>query len=503
MTELDIASIFEDNVDMFNCKGFTTAWTVVNFIFSIFIIFTFMLSRKRLALPYIIFRHFQILFTFCLVNQMKDDCLSRFLESYDSFFFFRYVRYFIGSETSSMKHNFLNIYAMYDDLLSNLFDMYFYLIIFAAVFCLTVLVYLRMLVTSHNKKSLRRVKFVLNLFSYGVPIKLLQLFFLPLSLIYVSALYNATELPAFDIVVMVIVMILTQGYAWASLFLLNTYFNFFFKSAYIQKFGALYIHTYFFNLKKLAQMVETDTIDDYSRYRMFNLVRNHLVFENVLYFYIAVSLVFFQGSNAIVTYIVIMIILLINTAIFLILRIKNDQFFYIPAHDILYLLSNAVLVVTLIVLMINSKSYSSLRFGAVFIMIINITAFFGLGLAYLHEFFTLQKSDLVWKLRIKKQDKINDREDYINLLKAEVVQNDLTASRSFKRVINRSVVPIFQPESEARLSVANSEKKFIKEPEREEFVPTVEEITEPTQRLSNVKDNLYNFIFEKYKIDKS
>lgn len=499
MTELSIASIFSSRVDMFECQNFAKGWTIVNLVFCVFVIFTFMLSRKRLAIPYILFRHTQILYTLCLVNQMKDDCLSRFIESYDSFFFFRFVRYFIGSEISKFKHNFLNIYNGYDDMLSNLFDMYFYTIIFTMIFVLVVITYVRLLVAKKSKSYLKWVKFFVDLFSYSVLIKFFELFYYPLCLIYVSGLYNLSELKAFDILVLFIIILITQAYIWSSLFVLNTYFNFFFKSIYIRKFGALYIHTYFFDLKKLNMMVETDTIDKYSRYRVFNLVRNHLILEKVGYFWMAAVLVYFQYTDSVVSYVLMMVWLIIIQSIFYGLRSKNEKFFYMPAYDALYTLSNVTLVVTLIVLIINSRVYSSIRFGSIFIMIINITLFMGLMLYYIHEVFTLQKTDLVWKLKIKKQDKINDREDYVNLLRAENLHNDLTASRSFKRFSVKSATLGRFIEPLERFSFKETNNNVFREPEQ---VTSINDIKKSDKDVTVVKDNLYNFIFEKYKVDK-
>ena len=500
MTELNIADIFSEDVDMFSCRNFAKGWTIVNFICFCFILFTFTLSRKRLVLPYIIFRHIQILYTLCLVNQMKDECLSMFLESYDSFFFFRVVRYFIGPEETSFKHSFLHVYNAYDDMLSNLFDMYFYMIVFSVIFVIVILAYLQILVTTKNKGYLKRAKYFVDLFSYSVPIKLFELFFYPLTLIYLSGLYNISKLSVFDGFVLFIVLLLVQFYMWSSLFVLNTYFNFYFKSIFIRKFGALYIHTYFFDLKKLAVMAETDTMDSYSKYRIFNLVRNHLILEKVFYYVMAVFIVYFQDSSGIVSYAMIMVSIVIGQAVFLLLQRKNGQFFYYGGYDNVYTVSNIVLVLTVMILMINSRVHNSIKFGAVFIMIINITLTMLMFMAYAHEFISLQTTDLVWKLKIRKQDKINDREDYVQMLRAEQLQQDLTVSRSLKKsgTTNR---PYIQNNTIQEFSLKEEANPF-KETEEENLLTTNLRDEQPEEKVANLKNNLYKFIFEKYKIDK-
>ena len=409
MTQIQIAQI-HSSVSMFTCSGFYDFLTIFNFIVFNVALFTFLFSRKRLASPFTLFKFAQLMYIFCLFNSLKDDCLSHFFESFDSFFFFRIARYFVGEQYSAYYHSFLSRYNQYDNMLFNIFDIYFYALILSGTFFATLSAYVFLMVTKNNNEEwTKKIRNAIDLFAYSIPIKVLELTFLPLSLYTITGLYNSTIGDAGNIVITVVLIFLTSGYLLLGIFLLSTYFSFYIKAPFLRKYGALYSHVNFINFAKIVKILERDSKDDYQAYKYLNMQRNHLNFEKIMYFMISYVIVYAQRSDGLAGLLILMIVFAIFFGLYVLLRVKNETFFYNAFYDYPFFTVNSVVILNALLLAVCSQQSTSVEFTSVFLMIVNLGTYAFLLVAFCMEILRSQDKDLLWKLKINRQDKINKK----------------------------------------------------------------------------------------------
>jgi hypothetical protein len=421
MSNVSIAQNFP-NVSMYTCTGFSDFLIYLNsIIFNIVLVF-FMFSRKRLATPFMIFKFGQIVYIFSLFNSLKDDCLSTFYESFDSFFFFRISRFIIGPLQTTYFHSFFSRFNQYDNMVFNIFDVYFYALLLGGAFFLVLCSYIFLIVTnSNNEEWMKKIRVIIDLFAYSVPIKLLEITYFPLSLYLLIGLYNSTLGDAGNIIITVVLILVTSLYLLVGIFLLSTYFSFYIKAPFIRKYGALYSHTNFINFSKIVKLLEEKSKDNYQAYRYLNLQRNHLNFEKILYFMISYILTYSQRSDGFVGLLIFMFVMIIFLTLFIFLRVKNDHFFYNPVLDYPNFVITIVFILNGLLLAVCTKESTSVQFTSVFLMLVNIGAYIFLLVCFCYEIWRSQDKDLLWKLKINRQDKINKKDEFIKLLQAEVI----------------------------------------------------------------------------------
>lgn len=451
MTQIQISQI-HGSVTMFTCSGFYNFLTVFNFIVFNFALFTFLFSRKRLATPFTLFKFAQLMYVFCLFNSLKDDCLSHFFESFDSFFFFRIARYFVGDKTTEYRHSFLSRYNQYDNMMFNLFDIYFYALILSGLFFAILSAYVFLIITNNNNEEwTKKIRIVIDLFAYSIPIKMIEVSFLPMTIYTLVGLYNSAIGDAGNIVITIVLIFLTSCYLLLGIFLLSTYFSFYIKAPFLRKYGALYSHVNFINFAKIVKLLERDTKDDYQAYKYLNMQRNHLNFEKIMYFLISYVIVYSQRSDGLAGLLILMVIFIIFLALYILLRVKNETFFYNAFYDYPFFTVNSVVILNALLLAVCSQQNTSVQFTSVFLMIVNIGTYIYLLVAFCMEIWRSQDKDLLWKLKINRQDKINKKDEFIKLLQAEVV--DEKGRATDRRAYTKKTVVVERTQDEIRKSM--------------------------------------------------
>ena len=337
-------------------------------------------------------------------------------------------------------------------MLFNIFDIYFYALILSGTFFATLSAYVFLMVTKNNNEEwTKKIRNAIDLFAYSIPIKVLELTFLPLSLYTITGLYNSTIGDAGNIVITVVLIFLTSGYLLLGIFLLSTYFSFYIKAPFLRKYGALYSHVNFINFAKIVKILERDSKDDYQAYKYLNMQRNHLNFEKIMYFMISYVIVYAQRSDGLAGLLILMIVFAIFFGLYVLLRVKNETFFYNAFYDYPFFTVNSVVILNALLLAVCSQQSTSVEFTSVFLMIVNLGTYAFLLVAFCMEILRSQDKDLLWKLKINRQDKINKKDEFIKLLQAEVV--DEKGRAIDRRAYTKKAVVIERTQDEIRKSM--------------------------------------------------
>jgi hypothetical protein len=438
MIKINIYALFSPDIRMYKCDSFTTVLTVFNYVVFVAVILGFFFSRKRLAMPFILFQFAQNIYFMSLTNALKDDCLANIFASFDSFAFSRLAQYFVGSVASENTKSFLSLYAQYDFLLYNMLDIIFYVTIFAAIFVVLANAYVSAVAFGRFVGGARRsLKEILVLFQFSIPLKFIEVAYYPLCFMLIGALFNTANVNAANIIVFILATILCVIYLFFSNTILTTYFSLYLRSDFLNRFGGLYSHLNFVNLRTIGRMVRQTGTEDYMLYRYVNMMRGHLTFAKIVGFFQAVLIVYTQNTDGFSTYVVLMIIQVLESSLFIFLKIKNENYFYTAFVDHFMIWMRIVLVVTQLILLVTSRNTSSLQFACVFLAVINLAFYLTVIAAIIAELIMDQSNDILWKIRHSKREKTSQKAEFVKLLQAEVVDLD---GRTVERKVVRRLV---------------------------------------------------------------
>lgn len=438
MININIYALFYPDVSMIKCTGLTTAFSVINFIVAMLVLLHFFLSRKRLALPILLFQFCQSIYFMSLTNSLKDDCLANVLASLDSFGFMRLASYFIGPLTTAYTGSFLTYYVLYDYLLYNLVDILFIGAVLCAIYVILANAYIFMITLRFFEGSVRRrVKTMLSQFSYAIPLKFIELAYYPACFFLMNALFNSAAVSGGDIAALIITALVIIGYLFFSNTILTTYFGLYLRTGFLKRFGSLYAHLNFVNLRTIGRMVRQGGPDDYMLYRYVNMTRGHLTLCKIFAFFKAVLIVYTQNTDGLGTYTVLMIIEIVHSVLFLFLKVKNGTFYYAPYIDHFQIWLHIITFLNCLILLVSSQNSSSVQFASIFLITVDVAFYLVILAGLVYEGWADQSGDILWKIRNSKREKNDKKNEFVKLLQAEVVDSDgRTADR---KVVRRAV----------------------------------------------------------------
>ena len=407
-------------IEMNVCPNFSYAITLINFILFFLLTAFFLHTRKRTSMCFTLIRYCQLLFMFSLMNYIKDDCLSRIFESFDSFFFFRIVRWIRPFSSTSMNHNYLNLYVVYDKIHDNLIDFLLYGTLLCGLGVISIAMYLRN-VTARVGLEIKTKSFA-NTYCFGVLIKFLCIAEMPLWTFAICNLYNFHVTSWNNIVFGLLLIVFLLGIVGGKIALLNTNFSFYLRKETLIKFGAAYIHMNFFDLRKLSS--SSSVTEQESRAQFFSIARNGIIFDSAFGFLYAVTLVFFQYTSSLASIIFFMFFSICNIAIIIFMMIKNDRYFWSELNDFATIFSYVSIFIICIFASINysGKGISGLSYTT---MVFLFACYIILFVITIVELWSDQKTDFVFKQRKGKGIKTLNKEEYLKMLKAENIGGDL------------------------------------------------------------------------------
>lgn len=438
MIKIDIFTLYYPDVQMYKCNSFIISFTAINLFLMIFVLIGFLFSRKRLGMPFILFYYAQMLFFMSLTNALKDDCLANFLSTFDSYGFFRIANYLIGYVETSNNQSFLSLYIYYDFLLYNLFDIFFYSGIMVFFYISIGNIYIMAISFNYLEGSLRRrVKSIISLFTFSVPLKLFELMYFPLCFIMMMGFYNSSLGDAWNIIIFIVIVIICMSYLFFTNTILTNYFGVYLKTSYLTSFGALYSHLNFVDMRTIGKMIRQGKNDDYMLYRFINMIRADLTFRKIFSFFLAMLIVYLQNTNGVFVYIIIMCIIVLQTALFLVLKVKNSFYYYNGMCDQFYIWMQIILFLNALVLLIASQSPLSLQFSSIFLIFIDMLFYIVLLIGTIIEMIKNQDNDILWKIKNNKKEKIEKKNEFIKLLSAEVI--DSTGKTADRKIVRKIV----------------------------------------------------------------
>lgn len=466
------------SVKMLNCSTFADVYSYINLVVILLVLLCLILSQKRLSFPFLLFNFCQKIYLIGLVNYLKDECLQNILISLNHYFFSGTNHLFLSDTVLVASDNFVYQVGHYKHVISNMISMN-WIVLFGITICIIfVLLNFLVLLKSHNNNLLNFSRLLTKSFIFKIPLIFCEFFFKPALLFIMIVMVDLSNSSVGSIISAILYTIVVIIYFWFTLFILNTYLDYYLSYGFLNRFGGIYEFVAFYSKKDLQFFMNEKKLS-YKNNRFQNILRNHLNRQKAFScFEIIVVILNVNTSNQIVPLIFLFLFNLIEIILFVFIKSKNNSFyFYTKKADVLFYVNSFSLFLIHICAIINTTAESlSLVIGMIIIIVffLNFTLILAFGI---YELCISQNEDSLWKIKKDRLDQSRRKEQYIkNLLEEE--DNLRGHYDSFKNKFNDKTMALL---------AKNREKKKQKKTEEDKF-----SFSKPNKK--------YDFLEEKYKV---